>query len=258
MIRRKDKDVVSMFRGSKRVEHAYLGTKHVYRCKDFIGEYAEGTDENNWFWTLNATTGTSPSTPLGISGRRFAIDMPEDSRESWYYLFAGTQIKRIEHFPHGYVTKIGNMFRGCTKLEYVGRMYPLENVPKSNIFTIYTFTDCTSLKRIEMLDASYPTPQRYNLGLSSAASTLRYMLLRGFGSNADCRVAYWQLNSLAAWGDGSEENRMSVVNSLLTYSGDRAKNGMSTLAVQLHSDTLARLTEGEIAAIVAKGYTLTA
>lgn len=60
----------------------------------------------------------------------------------------------------------------------------------------------------------------------------------------------------SAWGDGSEENRRSLVDSLLTYSYDRAAAGWSAATVALSETVKARLTDEEIAAITAKGYTI--
>lgn len=58
------------------------------------------------------------------------------------------------------------------------------------------------------------------------------------------------------WGEGSEENRKTLVDSLLTYSCDRAAKGYHTIDILLQSNALARLTEDEKAAITAKGYNL--
>ena len=69
---------------------------------------------------------------------------------------------------------------------------------------------------------------------------------------------------LQNWGDESNTTtyplsvgaRQSLVDSLLTYSYDRAANGLSNCKIQLHSKVKARLTADEITAIQNKGYTI--
>ncbi len=55
----------------------------------------------------------------------------------------------------------------------------------------------------------------------------------------------------------SDEGRAALVGTLLANSHDRAAEGWEPLTVALHANALARLTDDEIAAITAKGYTLT-
>ena len=65
---------------------------------------------------------------------------------------------------------------------------------------------------------------------------------------------YWNV-----WGVNDETNtdaRQSLIDSLLTYSFDRATAGYSTCTIKLHSSTKALLTEDEIAQITSKGYTI--
>ena len=65
---------------------------------------------------------------------------------------------------------------------------------------------------------------------------------------------YWPV-----WGVNDETNtdaRQSLVDSLLTYSFDRATAGYSTCSISLYPATKALLTEDEIAQITAKGYTI--
>ena len=50
--------------------------------------------------------------------------------------------------------------------------------------------------------------------------------------------------------------RQSLIDTLITYSYDRATAGYSTCTVTLHANTKALLTQDEIAQITAKGYTI--
>ena len=61
------------------------------------------------------------------------------------------------------------------------------------------------------------------------------------------------------WGVNSDtitDARQSLIDSLITYSYDRATAGYSTCTVTLAADTKAVLTSDEIAAITAKGFTI--
>ena len=89
---------------------------------------------------------------------------------------------------------------------------------------------------------------------------LRYALLKDFGTGSDCTSAsfiYWDV-----WGIEDETvplsagARQSLIDTLITYSYDRATAGYSTCTVELSTNTKALLTQDEIAQITAKGYTL--
>lgn len=58
------------------------------------------------------------------------------------------------------------------------------------------------------------------------------------------------------WGTGGDENRQSLIDSLISYSYDRASAGMDTATIKLSANTKALLTEEEIAQITAKGFTI--
>ena len=60
------------------------------------------------------------------------------------------------------------------------------------------------------------------------------------------------------WGDDTKVRhaRKSLVDSLLTNSFDRAAAGYSACTIQLSAEAYARLTDAEVTAITAKGFTL--
>jgi hypothetical protein len=66
----------------------------------------------------------------------------------------------------------------------------------------------------------------------------------------------YDFSGASNWGTFSEENRQSLIDSLITYSYDRASNGMSTATIKLSANTKALLTEEEIAQITNKGFTI--
>ena len=94
----------------------------------------------------------------------------------------------------------------------------------------------------------------------SQMGQLRYALLKDFGTGSNCTSAsfiYWP-----KWGIEDESiplsagARQSLIDTLITYSYDRATAGYSTCTVTLHNNTKALLTQDEIAQMTAKGYTL--
>ena len=127
------------------------------------------------------------------------------------------------------------------------------------------FYYCYKLQRIDgFIDwtkiSSYPS------GFISSNSTyaypLRYMTIKNLGKTGT--TFNFNNNNLQNWGDESDTTtyplsvgaRQSLVDSLLTYSFDRAANGLSNCTIQLHPNVKARLTADEITAIQNKGYTI--
>lgn len=67
----------------------------------------------------------------------------------------------------------------------------------------------------------------------------------------------YNLTALNNWGTGSEENRQSLVKSLVENTVDRTKfSGAKPVTIQLDPAVKALLTEDEIAQITSKGYTI--
>lgn len=91
----------------------------------------------------------------------------------------------------------------------------------------------------------------------STNNNLRCITLADIGTNSSQRTvdcSYWNV-----WGVDSSaipEARQSLIDSLITYSYDRATAGYSTCTIKLSAKTKALLTEEEIAQITAKGYTI--
>ena len=122
--------------------------------------------------------------------------------------------------------------------------------------------NCSNLIKVESLSLkSLNTTISYSYFTGySNRDNLRYVLLKDFGTGSNCTSAsfeYWN-----AWGVENESiplsagARQSLVDTLITYSYDRATAGYSTCTITLYADTKALLTQDEIAQITAKGYTL--
>lgn len=82
------------------------------------------------------------------------------------------------------------------------------------------------------------------------------MLLKNLGQST---ATSWGLSSFPNWGindDKYPDARQSLIDTLITYSYDRASAGMSACTVRLQSNIKSLLTEDEIAQITAKGFTI--
>ena len=175
------------------------------------------------------------------------------------------------------VTNMNNMFYYCYSLT------TLPQLDTSNVTTLsYSFNSCISLTTVSELDTSKVTNMGfifYNCqslttieGISvksmgvigsnvlvgfSNNSSIRKFLIKDIGYNSsqttfdNSRISNWGVNS-----DEVPDARQSLIDSLITYSYDRATAGYSTCTITLSSNTKALLTTSELAQITAKGYTV--
>lgn len=177
------------------------------------------------------------------------------------------------------VTTAQRMFYSCTNMIYMpslnfsnvtnmnntfDRTSGIEVIPAldtSNAITwSSTFAGCTNLKRIEGIDLkSAISLSTFSLIGYTQNTTMRYMLIRNIGYQEYCGDIY--CSKFSVWGVNSDEiqdGRQSLIDSLITYSFDRVAAGYSTCNIVLSPSTKAVLTEGEIAQIEAKGYSISA
>lgn len=145
-----------------------------------------------------------------------------------------------------YCNTLSNFCTECSSLHYV----PSLNTEKVANF-YYAFAKCSSLRRIESIDVSSVTNY---LETAFSNAPLVFLLMKNIGKSKNYTT--YNFNTLTEWGTGGEENRQSLIDSLITYSYDRASAGMSTATIKLSTNTKALLTEEEIAQISAKGFTI--
>ena len=166
-------------------------------------------------------------------------------------------------------TNLSGYYSGCSSLVY------LQNLDTSNVVNLSTFADqCTSLKSFPLIDTHKVTNMNnmcYNcramtsipcldMGAVTTAGSiffqctaLVYAKIINLGKSS---LTTYDFSGATNWGTVREENRQSLIDSLITYSYDRASNGMSTATIQLSANTKALLTEEEIAQITNKGFTI--
>ena len=162
-----------------------------------------------------------------------------------------------------------SMFRDCTSLAYVN----LTNfdTSKTTSWGEYSgpsvFLNNSSLRKIDgFLDYSSAQRNGYDVTYTfSGCTKLQKLEVRNVGKHSGMTVCYFFGGStyyngdLHEWGENTEDipdARESMINTLITYSFDRASAGYATCDLMLAESTKARLTEEEIAQITEKGYTI--
>lgn len=165
-----------------------------------------------------------------------------------------TSITTIPQIDVSSGTTFNGMFSSCDSLTSLPQLDTSSGTSLENMFS-----QSTDLKRIEGISLkSLDKTVGYNyLTGTLSMPKLRYALIKDIGTCTGMTSAsfiYWTL-----WGVDDEtttDARQSLIDSLLTYSFDRATAGYSTCTISLHDNTKALLTEDEIAQITAKGYTI--
>lgn len=175
----------------------------------------------------------------------------------------------VGNLPFELFSSCTRTFQDCRALI---KLPPLNMINNSSLW--YAFANCYSLVELHITN-SYKVTYYSNafngdkslayinaIDMSSASnstamfascSNLLFCLIKNVGKSA---LTSYLFNGATNWGVGSEENRQSLIDSLITYSYDRASNGMATATITLSANTKALLTEEEIAQITAKGFTI--
>lgn len=153
------------------------------------------------------------------------------------------------------VTDMGNMFDQCSSITVIPALDSRQVTDMGSMFS-----SCQSLKKITSLDMDKCTDFSTMLG-NTGLRNLRFMLLKGLGTPSG--VTSYQdtrMYRCSNWGvadDTYTDARQSLVDSLLTYSFDRATAGYATCTIKLSSNSYNQLTPQELADIQAKGYNIT-
>lgn len=168
-----------------------------------------------------------------------------------------TGLISVPQFDTSSVANMGNMFESCSGITVIPA---LDTRQVTNMGSM--FLGCQSLQKITSLDMDKCTDFYGMLGNSwSTQSNLRFMLLKGLGTPSGVTsYANTQMNRCSNWGVADStytDARQSLVDSLLTYSFDRATAGYATCTIKLASNSYNQLTAQELADIQAKGYNIT-
>ena len=162
------------------------------------------------------------------------------------YMFSNcTALTTIPQLDTSNVTDMNSMFNNCTALTAIPQL-DTSNVTNMNNM----FYNCRALTTIPQLDASNVT----NMGsMFTNCAKLTFILIKNIGKST---LVTFDFSDAKNWGTDGDENRQSLIDSLITYSYDRATNGMASATIKLSTTTKALLTEDEIAQITAKGFTI--
>ena len=146
------------------------------------------------------------------------------------------------------VTNMTQMFNACSSLTTIPQ---LDTSKVTNMAQMFIY--CSSLTTIPQFDVSSLTNMYLTL---SGCTSLQFALIKNIGKST---LTTYDFSGATVWGENSDEipdARQSLIDSLITYSYDRASNGMATATIKLSATTKALLTEEEIAQITAKGFTI--
>ena len=160
-------------------------------------------------------------------------------------MFSATALTAIPQLDTSNVTNMSNMFKSCITLISIPQL-DTSNVTQMGDMFYY----CPNLTTISQLDMGKVTKMG---DMFYSCSKLVFALIKNIGKSS---LTTYNFSGASVWGTGGEENRQSLIDSLITYSYDRASNGMDTATIKLSSKTKALLTEEEIAQIEAKGFTI--
>lgn len=109
-------------------------------------------------------------------------------------------------------------------------MFSIKKLGNIKYYTITGYSNCEQLRHITISD----------IGTNSSQTSVDFS-----------KWIIWGVNHTSL-----PDSRQSLIDSLITYSFDRAAAGYRTCTIKLAPKTKALLTEEEIAQITAKGYTI--
>ena len=163
----------------------------------------------------------------------------------------------LSEWDTSHVTNMNSMFNTCESLVSID----LSGWDTSKVTTMSTlFSNCTKLEKVDgVLDitrCNYSNKYSYFFGYGRL-SKLRKIAFKNLGyQTAKTGADFSYIDNWGVNNDTITDAKQSLIDSLITYSFDRATAGYSTHTITLSANTKAVLTEEEIAQITAKGYTI--
>lgn len=178
---------------------------------------------------------------------------------SWmFYGCDGMTTIDLSSWKFGQVTSMSQMFTNCTNAITIDITGIDTSQMTSTSDMSYMVNYCYNLIRIRgAIDLIGMNPTALpNLG--DAIYSLTTITYKNLGSNPQIASLNLYSDGYTQWGLGDEESKQSFIDSILTYSYDRTANGLTTLELKMKQEQKALLTEEQITAIQAKGYTISA
>lgn len=165
----------------------------------------------------------------------------------------------LSSWKFGQVTNISNMFTNCINaitIDITG-IDTSKMTSASDMGDIFNF--CYNLVRVRGAIDLIGMNLTGLPSLGYSVSSLTTITYKNLGRNPEITsLDLYPDDNYAKWGLGDEESKQSFIDSVLTYSYDRAANGLPTLELTMKQEQKALLTEEQITAIQAKGYTISA
>lgn len=172
-----------------------------------------------------------------------------------YMFYYCTSLQTVPLFNTSNVTSMDNMFNNCASITTI------PDFDTSNVHNFYSMLQgCSSLTTIKCISfksfADSTMKNNYIAGITGNRS-IRKAVFKDIGYQSTAvqfntsKIEFWGVNE-----DDIPDARQSLIDSLITYSFDRASAGYPTCTITLSSTTKALLTEDEIAQITAKGFTI--
>lgn len=190
------------------------------------------------------------------------------------YIFNGcSALTSVPQFDYSSVTNLSNGFgytgltevpdlnlESATNLQYLfqydSALVTVGNLNTPKLTSIgYMFEKCDNLEKIASIDVQSVT-NTYSMFGWYDAKALKYVVFKNLGQSS---ANSWSFTGLIHWGvndDTYPDAKQSLIDSLITYSYDRASAGMSACTISLSANTKAQLTDDEITQIATKGYTI--
>lgn len=183
------------------------------------------------------------------------------SGSCYQVFYSCTKLNHVKFSGNLKPTSVEGMFRNCVTIEYIPKIDTSDCTGWQYAFAVGDGV----LRRIEEIDLTKMgthTSGSYNWFRAGGGipTKLRYLLAKNLGANSACTgltfssVSNWGIPN-ASYADTSDA-RQSLIDTLITYSFDRATAEYSTCTVTLSAATKALLTTEELEQITAKGYTI--
>ena len=175
---------------------------------------------------------------------------------SMQYLFAKcSSLTSVPAIDTSNATYMNNMFQSCTSLTSVPELDSSKVTQFQDIFN-----NCDSLTTIEGISFKSfraSTMNSYYLVGNRTNTSIRKAVFKDIGYQSNAKE--FNASYINNWGENTDEipdARQSLIDSLITYSFDRATAGYPTCKIGLSYYTKSLLTEDEKAQIEAKGFTI--
>ena len=165
----------------------------------------------------------------------------------------------LSSWKFGQVTNMASMFYGCYNVQTIDITGIDTSKMTSTSKMDSMFSSCSGLVRVRGAIDLIGMNLTALPSLGYSVNSLTTITYKNLGRNPDiASLDLYPEDSYAKWGLGDEESKQSFIDSMLTYSYDRAANGLPTIELMMGAEQKALLTEEQITAIQAKGYTISA